>query len=628
MCNQCKQNQVKGYSYEIHKLPPCLVLNVNRTRAGGRKSTVPVTSLISLENSDFQLNFSDECYAGYHYKLLSAVVHQGVDCRSGHYYTYTLRDNGVVCHNDEDVERSTFEEAVADIAVNGVILFYELSPESSAITWFTEKDDEEIPKLEEENVPLSEGKTADNGTTEKPQVKIPDNAEELEKTVDQDDESVEGPISLETLSSLNVCQVYDKYFEASIPTNASFSIDENDWKNLRSRQKGTRLPLQWVNVFYKGLRQSNPFCTLMFKRHRVSKKGSRKISGDIFSAYAYCSRRPTCSVSARLSMASNLKCMVFYTGCVKHETDETSQRPVRADERKTLQNELWKSHCPSRLHTERLGKLDEHTLASGNLTGVCVDGSVFKQISYEGRRQLQSDKDLLTSLLLKKQDSLNNYIRQISASPSYVVSFTDAGVRLFHELAKTVPLHWDATGSVTWKDGNKEYLYYAIVFPNPTRQEEGEKSSPCPIAELISTNQSEPTISNWLQLFRYREKSIYGFRNLTTPCLISSDRSLPLLVSSLKVFSGETMKQYLERSWRIVSGVASDEDLNGMVVHSGLCHFMKDGKEYCRKYYKKENSWFGMCLFRLLAEVRVLQDFRKLMYSICIVLRAELYSPI
>lgn len=420
----------------------------------------------------------------------------------------------------EDVERSTFEEAVADIAVNGVILFYELSPESSAITWFTEKDDEEIPKLEEENVPLSEGKTADNGTTEKPQVKIPDNAEELEKTVDQDDESVEGPISLETLSSLNVCQVYDKYFEASIPTNASFSIDENDWKNLRSRQKGTRLPLQWVNVFYKGLRQSNPFCTLMFKRHRVSKKGSRKISGDIFSAYAYCSRRPTCSVSARLSMASNLKCMVFYTGCVKHETDETSQRPVRADERKTLQNELWKSHCPSRLHTERLGKLDEHTLASGNLTGVCVDGSVFKQISYEGRRQLQSDKDLLTSLLLKKQDSLNNYIRQISASPSYVVSFTDAGVRLFHELAKTVPLHWDATGSVTWKDGNKEYLYYAIVFPNPTRQEEGEKSSPCPIAELISTNQSEPTISNWLQLFRYREKSMYGFRNLTTPSLL------------------------------------------------------------------------------------------------------------
>ncbi|PIK50716.1 hypothetical protein BSL78_12402 [Apostichopus japonicus] len=204
--------------------------------------------------------------------------------------------------------------------------------------------------------------------------------------------------------------------------------------------------------------------------------------------------------------------------------------------------------CPSRLHTERLGKLDEHTLASGNLTGVCVDGSVFKQISYEGRRQLQSDKDLLTSLLLKKQDSLNNYIRQISASPSYVVSFTDAGVRLFHELAKTVPLHWDATGSVTWKDGNKEYLYYAIVFPNPTRQEEGEKSCPCPIAELISTNQSEPTISNWLQLFRYREKSIYRFRNLTTPCLISSDRSLPLLVSSLKVFSGETMKQYLERS--------------------------------------------------------------------------------
>ncbi|PIK40795.1 putative ubiquitin carboxyl-terminal hydrolase 36-like [Apostichopus japonicus] len=145
LCNQCKQNQVKGYSYEIHKLPPCFVLNVNRTRAGGRKSTVPVTSLISLEISDFQLNFSDECYAGYHYKLVSAVVHQGVDCRSGHYYTYTFRNNGVVCHNDEDVERSTFEEAVADIAVNGVILFYELSSESSAITWFQRKTMKKYP---------------------------------------------------------------------------------------------------------------------------------------------------------------------------------------------------------------------------------------------------------------------------------------------------------------------------------------------------------------------------------------------------------------------------------------------------------------------------------------------------
>ncbi|PIK59053.1 hypothetical protein BSL78_04010 [Apostichopus japonicus] len=134
------------------------------------------------------------------------VGYQGEDCRSGHYFTYTFRYNGVVRRNDE---------AIADIAVNDFILFYELSSEGSVTTWFTEKD-EEISKLEEENVPLSEGQTADNrvnGTTEKPQVKTPDNAEVLEKTIEQEGESRHVPISLETHSSLNVCQVYDICFD-------------------------------------------------------------------------------------------------------------------------------------------------------------------------------------------------------------------------------------------------------------------------------------------------------------------------------------------------------------------------------------------------------------------------------
>ncbi|KAJ8017929.1 Ubiquitin carboxyl-terminal hydrolase 36 [Holothuria leucospilota] len=673
-CDKCQLNQLKGYSYEINKLPPCLVLSVNRTRAGGRKSKIKISSFFSMKISDFDLNLTDKNYNDFHYKLVSAVVHQGVDCRSGHYYTYTFRGGRVVHHNDESIEDCYFEEAIADIAKNGIMLFYELSSKLSVHPGvpFMETDGQETRTYDgdstsksEERKRQSEEQTApqedlpdeqttpqedlpDEQTTPQedlpeeqttpqedlpdeqrtPHEDLPDDADEFDGSIGPQKEYTNEPISLGTLSSLNTSRVYDKFFEAKIPRNASFTVDENDWKKLRSDQNGTRLPLQWVNVFYKGLRQSNPFCTLMFKRHRVSRKGSRKTSGDLFTAHAYCSRKPTCTVSATLAMGYNLKCRVCYSGRVKHKTDETSQRPVRADERKDLQDELWSSHCPSRVHTERLGKLDPHVLASGNLTGVGTDGSVFKQISYEGRRRLQSDKELLTSLLLKEQGNLKDYIRQISASPSYVVTFTDAGVRLFHELAKTVPLHWDATGSVAWKHGGKEYLYYAIIFPNPTRQEKGEKSSPCPIAELISTNQSEPTITNWLQLLRYREKRLYGHKNITTPCLISSDRSLPLLVSSLKVFSGETMKQYLQRSWRIVSGEASNADLNGMVIHSGLSHFMKDGKEYCRKYYKKENAWFGMSLFRLLAAVRLKQEFVQLLYSICIVLRAEHYSPL
>ncbi|KAJ8050507.1 hypothetical protein HOLleu_03736 [Holothuria leucospilota] len=193
----------------------------------------------------------------------------------------------------------------------------------------------------------------------------------------------------------------------------------------------------------------------MFRRHRASKLGSRKGSGNLLSAGAYCSRRPTCTVNASLQMGHDLRCHVEYTGQVKHKTDEAAQRPIRADERAKLQVDLARDHCPSRLHSERLRQMDPKVFASGNMTGVGEDGTVFKQISYEGRRRLQSDRDLITSLLTKEETTLKSYIRQVSVRPMYVVAFTIAGVRLFHELAKTVPLQWDATGSVAWREGKK-----------------------------------------------------------------------------------------------------------------------------------------------------------------------------
>ncbi|KAJ8050506.1 hypothetical protein HOLleu_03735 [Holothuria leucospilota] len=154
------------------------------------------------------------------------------------------------------------------------------------------------------------------------------------------------------------------------------------------------------------------------------------------------------------------------------------------------------------------------------------------------------------------------------------------------------------------------------------------KSSPCRVAELVTTNQSEPTITNWLQLIRYREKQIYGYDKVTAPCMIVSDRSLPLLIASLMVFAGESLREFMERSWRIVSGRASETDLYGLIIHSGLSHFMKDCKDNCKKYYRKEHQWFGITFFRLLAAFNRLDEVRRLFYSICIVLRAEYQSPL
>ncbi|PIK60773.1 hypothetical protein BSL78_02337 [Apostichopus japonicus] len=453
-CSECRERQLKGYSYEIAKLPPCLVVNINRTQRDGNKCNSSLDSIQRMIISSSNVHFEDTTCSPYYYQLISAVVHRGQD-KGGHYYTYVFKNGSVFQLNDESVQNCTTENAVADIALNGILLFYELSEnlDTTGKVEISNNDESDFAKFDT-NSPTVNGYS--------PQDVKPNTSNETCQQQSLQDETnffidsvqqAEGetPISDATLADLSASPIFKRFYEVTIPTSATFKIDEDAWTQLRKEQKGTRLPLQWVNVFYDGLRKSNPFCTLMFKRHRVAKQCSRKTSSIIFSASAYCCRRPTCNVSATLSMDENLICSVQYYGRVKHTTNETAQRPIRAEERLKLQNELWNNHCPSRKNMENLKEMDDSVFASGNLTGVGADSSTFKQISYEGRRRLQSDKDLITSLLVKEKLNLKNYIRQISAVPSYVITFTDAGVRLFHEMAPTVPLHWDATGSVAWK---------------------------------------------------------------------------------------------------------------------------------------------------------------------------------
>ncbi|XP_071819589.1 uncharacterized protein [Apostichopus japonicus] len=546
--------------------------------------------------------------------------------------------------------------AISDVSKNGVLLFYHMLPNVPICPPSPESKNRETNDLDEDIVlkpsPTTEHDEAarnDDKSTRKTcddiyeHFDVDENLDlehdnplsnttedsDADKGIPNSDQSSDDiVIPQTTMSKLSSSSTYSKYFEADIARYSTFRVDETEWLKLRKEQRGTTFPLQWVNIFYNGLQQSNRFCTLMFRRHRVSKKNSRKQPQHLFKAEAYCSRKPDCPVSATLYVDCDLVCHVHYTGRIKHRTTETSQRPIRAEDREVLRDELWKEHCPSRMHTEKLRQMEPDVFDSGNITGVGVDGNVFRQIGYEGRRRLQSDRDITTSLQLKQQTTLSGYIRQITVSPSYVIAFTEAGVRLFHDLAAAVPIHWDATGSVAWKEGSKEYLYYAIVVPNAVRQRLGFQSSPCPIAELVTTSQTEPTISNWLEIFKYHEKRIYGYNRTTTPCLISSDRSLPLLIASLKVFSGETFRQFLQRSWRIVNGNASSSELNGMIIHTGLSHFMKDAKQFCKKYYRKSQAWFGLSLFRLLSAVHKIEEFRRLLYSICIVLRSEHFTEI
>ncbi len=58
------------------------------------------------------------------------------------------------------------------------------------------------------------------------------------------------------------------------------------------------------------------------------------------------------------------------------------------------------------------------------------------------------------------------------------------------------------------------------------------------------------------------------------PKLILSDRAQVFLCAALKVWNNEKMNQFLDRSYRIVNGDATDEDLRLTNIHACMAHVL------------------------------------------------------
>ncbi|PIK56547.1 hypothetical protein BSL78_06564, partial [Apostichopus japonicus] len=127
-CPKCQRNKLKGYGYEIDKLPACLVVLVNRTKGDNHKSHARLSSLLKLEISTLEASLTDKSCAGCNYELISAVVHIGNDSKSGHYIAYCFNGTHVTRFDDHHVEKSNMSSAISDVSKNGVLLFYHMLP--------------------------------------------------------------------------------------------------------------------------------------------------------------------------------------------------------------------------------------------------------------------------------------------------------------------------------------------------------------------------------------------------------------------------------------------------------------------------------------------------------------------
>ena len=69
-----------------------------------------------------------------------------------------------------------------------------------------------------------------------------------------------------------------------------------------------------------------------------------------------------------------------------------------------------------------------------------------------------------------------------------------------------------------------------------------------PVAIMISSDQTQPTVQHWMSYFRNDEKRLYGASNLSQPVQINSDPAMVFTMTAMQVFNNKTLAMFLERS--------------------------------------------------------------------------------
>ena len=232
-----------------------------------------------------------------------------------------------------------------------------------------------------------------------------------------------------------------------------------------------------------------------------------------------------------------------------------------------------------------MSQLSSHQYAAGNRDGVGCSVAVLQKISSEARLQLEEDRNLIVSLMSlqnhfctaelcisdpempRKASSIEGFIQYINAMPFSVICVNQAAFRLHHDIARS-PIFCDATGTIVSlpKDStNKKptLYYYALVVKHPVPHK-----PLIAVAELITADHTVLSIYFFLQSFRRAESVLFGSANLAQPAKIITDRSMVLLLSFLQVYNMESLHDYLNTTFRVVTGAATLKDGHKISPHA------------------------------------------------------------
>ena len=344
----------------------------------------------------------------------------------------------------------------------------------------------------------------------------------------------------ETLSVMAGCDIpEDDVFRAELLKSCNFRLSAEEWKAIKPHKVpsgGRALTTPWTEIF-------------AFTYNGVKCQNSQKRKHPFFLGKASC-KHSECNDTVVLTISSTnvgeRLVEATFCGSVSHIVGEIKARHVKQTKRTDIMDDL-RGKTPSHLYNSKLASMNPEMFLSGNRdeTGSI---NVLRAISSEEKQADREDDDIFFSLRvlkrkLKEEDEsaakkvgeghfkkrkMLGYLRYICQDPLVLMMWTEAGVRLWHDIAPQATCYWDATGTLVRRENSDD-----------------PQIQPITVAEMITNSHGKTTITNFLAEFRNAEAKIFGFSNVAIPLRMESDMSFPLI---LKEVNGEVFQEFLERA--------------------------------------------------------------------------------
>lgn len=450
-------------------------------------------------------------------------------------------------------------------------------------------------------------------------------------------------LSHDTLSTLARADVPKSGVIVTPLQDAVFRLTMEEWNSILPAPRksgGHAFSGNWTDILSKKLKESNPSCSFTFKYNRI-KADPVKRSGPYFLGKAICK----CSVQATITIPhgkeNDRKFCVTYDGDSRHSLDSELSRPISSKKRDELKSKLVNVK-PSTFFHQSLNAMSPQSFLAGNQddfgtlpalrkmrsearnppasSSVTGSNSKLMQLAEKMRKSDMEDARSISASHFSRR-SLFGFIQEIHIEPMRLLLWNEAGIRLWHDLCGTQRTFWDATGSLVKKSPGQErrILNYFLLVEHPVTSE-----PPLMVAEMISNDHSMSSLQYFLSRFRYSEAQIFGHRNVSLPKVMESDFSLVFVLAALKEFNGETLFDFLERSWRIVTNKRSQKDLKMIAVHVCTSHFMRRLYVRVRKFAtNKHQVAFIMHALAVCVNASSLSELSEYVEALMIVLSNE-----